>query len=38
MGFRYLSIGKYLIFYKAEKDTVFIHRILDGRRDYPGLF
>ena len=38
MGFRYLSIGKYLIFYKAEKDTVFIHRILDGRRDYPWLF
>ncbi|WP_302806484.1 type II toxin-antitoxin system RelE/ParE family toxin [Cloacibacillus porcorum] len=38
MGFRCVPVGKYLIFYKVEEATVFIHRVLDSRRNYPGIF
>ncbi|ULQ60416.1 type II toxin-antitoxin system RelE/ParE family toxin [Brucepastera parasyntrophica] len=32
--YRFLVCGKYLTFYRFEKDTVFVDRILYGRRDY----
>ncbi|WP_455599510.1 type II toxin-antitoxin system RelE/ParE family toxin [Cloacibacillus sp.] len=38
MGFRCVPVGKYLILYKVEEATVFIHRVLDGRRSCPGIF
>ena len=36
-GYRYLIIGDYLVFYSVEGRTVFVHRILPGRRDYREL-
>ncbi len=35
--FRHLVVGGYLIFYKFTREVVFIHRIIHGARDYPGL-
>ena len=32
--YRYLICGNYTAFYRHEKDTVFIVRVLYGRRDY----
>lgn len=32
--YRFLVCGKYLVFYRVEKDIVFVDRILYGRRDY----
>ena len=32
--FRRLVCRDYIIFYKVEGDTVFIYRIINGRRDY----
>lgn len=37
MGYRYLIIENYLIFYTIEKRTIFIHRILHGARNYKSL-
>ncbi len=37
-GYRYLVIGSYLAFYKIEGDTIHVHRILHGARDYVKLF
>lgn len=34
---RFFIIAKYLIFYKVEKSTVSVARILDGRQDYLQL-
>ena len=36
-GYRYLIVKDYLVFYKVVGDTVQIHRILYGRRDYQAL-
>lgn len=36
-GYRYLIVDKYLVFYVIAGDTVQIHRILYGGRDYPPL-
>ena len=38
MGFRMLVIDKYIAFYKIDGDTVHIHRVLHGARNYPILF
>ena len=35
--YRYLVCSSYLIFYHADPDTVFIDRVLYGRRDYMAL-
>ena len=35
--YRVLISGMYLIFYRIEDDTVYIVRIIDGRRDYCRL-
>ena len=36
-GYRYLTVGNYLVFYVVTGDTVQIRRILYGRRDYCAL-
>ena len=38
LGYRYLVIENYLVFYKIEGRTVYVHRILHGARDYLSLF
>jgi plasmid stabilization system protein ParE len=38
MGYRYLVVGNYLILYTVEAQTVWIHRIIHGVRDYLSLF
>ena len=38
LGYRYLVVQNYLIFYLIEGKTVFVHRILHGARDYLNLF
>ena len=37
MGYRYVVIGDYLAFYTLEGQTVLVHRIIHGARDYLGL-
>ena len=37
MGYRYLVIENYLVFYVVESTEVFIHRIIHGARDYKEL-
>lgn len=36
-GYRYLIVKDYLVFYRVVGDTVQIHRILYGRRDYRSI-
>ncbi len=36
-GYRYLVVKDYLVFYMVVGDTVQIHRILYGRRDYQSI-
>ena len=38
LHYRYLVVDNYLIFYAIEGQTIFVHRILHGARDYQGLF
>jgi len=33
-GYRFIVVNPYLVFYRIVDDTVIIHRILHGRRDY----
>jgi len=33
-AYRFLICGNYLVFYRTEKNSVFVDRILYGRRDY----
>lgn len=33
-GYRFIVVNPYLVFYRVVQDTVVIHRILHGRRDY----
>jgi len=37
MGYRFIVVENYLIFYTIESKSVLIHRILHGARDYLGL-
>jgi toxin ParE1/3/4 len=37
MGYRYLVVGNYLVFYTLGSDTVLVHRIIHGARDYLAL-
>ncbi len=37
VGYRYLVVDNYLIFYIVERQNIFIHRILHGARDYLSL-
>lgn len=34
LGYRYLVVENYLIFYTIEEPKIFVHRILHGARDY----
>ena len=36
LGYRYLVVGYYLVFFTVENDTVKIRRIVDGRRNYTS--
>ena len=38
LGYRYLIIENYLVFYVVETRAVIIHRILHGARNYRDLF
>lgn len=38
LGYRCLIIDDYLAFYTVEEQTVFVHRIIHGARDYLALF
>ena len=37
LGYRYIVVQNYLIFYVCEERTIFVHRIIHGARDYRGL-
>lgn len=37
LGYRYLVIDNYLVFYTRTTKTVLIHRIIHGARDYLTL-
>ena len=37
LGYRYLVVENYLIFYVIEDKTVMVHRIIHGARNYKGL-
>ncbi len=37
LGYRYLIVQDYLIFYTIEGQTILIHRIMHGARDYLRL-
>ena len=37
MGYRFLIVQNYLIFYTVEEYIVWVHRIIHGARDYLGL-
>jgi toxin ParE1/3/4 len=38
LGYRYLIVQNYLIFYVVEERTIVVHRIVHGARDFLGLF
>jgi len=38
LGYRYLVVDNHLIFYTIEEETIYVHRILHGARDYVRLF
>lgn len=37
LGYRILVIDDYLTFYKVKGKTIFIHRVIHGRRKYQFL-
>ena len=37
LGYRYLVVENYLVFYIVERQTIYVHRILHGARDYLSL-
>lgn len=37
LGYRYLLIGEYLVFYRLESSVVLVHRILHGARNYADI-
>jgi len=37
LGYRYLIVQNYLIFYTIENKTILVHRILHGARNYKSL-
>lgn len=38
LGYRYLILDNYLIFYVIDEHTIYVHRIIHGARDYKNLF
>ena len=37
LGYRYIIVENYLIFYIIEERTIFVHRIIHGARNYKIL-
>ena len=37
MGYRYVVVLNYLLFYTVEERTILVHRIVHGARDYLRL-
>jgi plasmid stabilization system protein ParE len=37
LGYKYLIVQNYLIFYTIEGKTIYVHRILHGARNYKSL-
>jgi len=37
MGYRYLIVQNYLIFYSIEDKSILIHRIIHGARNYKDI-
>jgi len=37
LGYRYLVVDNYLVFYTVSAQAVLIHRIIHGARDYLNL-
>ncbi|MFZ2322554.1 MAG: type II toxin-antitoxin system RelE/ParE family toxin [Ignavibacteriaceae bacterium] len=37
LGYRYIIINNYILFYTIEERTIYIHRILHGARNYKIL-
>ena len=37
LGYRYLVVQNYIIFYTIEERTILIHRMLHGARNYKSL-
>ena len=37
-GYRYLVVANYLVFYVIRENTVVVHRIIHGARNYLDLF
>jgi addiction module RelE/StbE family toxin len=37
LGFRFLTVRSWLVFYKVRGKEVRIYRVLHGRREYRGL-
>lgn len=37
MGYRFLIVENYLIFYTIEQELILVHRLLHGARDYLHL-
>jgi len=37
LGYRYLILEGFLVFYTVEPDAVLVHRLLHGERDYARL-
>ncbi len=38
LGYRYLVIEDYLVFYRIESKALIVYRIMHGARDYLNLF
>jgi len=37
LGYRYITVQNYIVFYTIEERTILIHRILHGARNYKSL-
>ena len=37
LGYRYLVVDNYLMFYVTEGQIIYIHRVIHGARDYTQL-
>jgi toxin ParE1/3/4 len=37
IGYRYLVVDNYLVFYTVSAQTVLVHRVIHGARDYVNL-
>jgi toxin ParE1/3/4 len=37
LGYRYLVVGNYLIFYRIKSKVVYVYRVLHGARNYAEI-